>query len=118
MKSLTTLAALATFAAGAITIAHADATAEVRTQTVRFTELDTTQPYGAAVLFQRTKIAAESVCRDLEPSRSLSLREPYANCVHVALSDAVTAINRPAVTAYAADHGVSSAEPTIKIARD
>jgi UrcA family protein len=118
MKNLTTLVAVATFATSIITIARADTTSVPRSETVQFADIDTTNVHGAAVLYQRIKNAAESVCRDLEPGRSLALMRPYANCVHVALSNAVADINRPAVTAYAAAHGVLPGDTTIKIARN
>jgi UrcA family protein len=118
MKNLPTLVAVATFAASIFTIAQADTTSVPRSETVRFADLDTTNIHGAAVLYQRIKNAAESACRDLKPGRSLALMRPYANCVHVALSNAVADINRPAVTAYAAAHGVLPSDATIKIARN
>ena len=118
MKNLTTLVAVATFATSIITIARADTTSVPRSETVQFADIDTTNVHGAAVLYQRIKSAAKGVCRDLEPGRSLALMKPYANCVHDALSNAVAHINRPAVTAYAAAHGVLTGDTTIKIARN
>ena len=118
MKNLTTLVAVATFATSIITIARADTTSVPRSETVQFADIDTTNVHGTAVLYERIKNAAESVCRDLEPGRSLALMRPYANCMHVVLSNAVADINRPAVTAYAAAHGVLPGDATIKIARN
>jgi UrcA family protein len=118
MKNLTTLVAVATFATSIFTIARADTTSVPRSETVHFADLDTTNVHGAAVLYHRIKNAAEGVCRDLDHGRSLAHMRPYANCVHVALSNAVAEINRPAVTAYAAAQGVLPADATIKVARN
>jgi UrcA family protein len=118
MKNLTTLVAAATFATCMFTIAHADTTSEPRSETVQFADLDTANVQGAAVLFQRIKSAAENVCRDLEPGRSLTLRHLYANCVHLALSNAVAEVDSPAVTAYAVARGALQRDTTINIARN
>lgn len=116
MKNFTTLIAAATFAALGVSIAQADTTFGPRSVTVRFADLDMTNSQGAAVLFRRIKGAAESVCRDLESGRDLGLIHRHANCVNLALGNAIVKIDRPAVTAYAAAHGVSTDNPTIKIA--
>jgi len=118
MKNLTTLVAVATFAMPIFTVARADTTSDPRSEKVQFADLDTSNARGAAVLYQRIKHAAERVCRDLEPGRSLALMPLYDNCVHVALSNAVAEVNRPAVTAYAAARGVLPGDATIKIARN
>jgi UrcA family protein len=114
MKSIIALVALSLATAGAV--AQAD-TAELRSETVQFADLDTTQLQGAAALYERTKGAAQRVCRNLAPGRSLSLREPYENCVGMALGNAVAAIARPTVTAYAAARGVFAGDGTMRIAR-
>ncbi|MDB6090374.1 MAG: hypothetical protein JWN85_3158 [Gammaproteobacteria bacterium] len=118
MKKLTALVAVAAFSTSAGTIARADTNFEPRSETVQFAELDTADVAGAAVLYRRISSAARSVCRDLEPGRSLARRQPYANCVHAALARAVAEIDRPAVTAYAAAHWVLPGEASIKIARN
>jgi UrcA family protein len=118
MKNLTTLVAVATVATSIFTLARADTTSDPRSETVQFADLDTSSVPGAAVLYQRIKHAAENVCRDREPGRSLALMPLYHNCVHVALGNAVAEINRPAVTAYAAARGVLPADATIQIARN
>jgi UrcA family protein len=118
MKNLTTMIAVASFALSIGTIARADSTNELRSQTVKYADLNTTSVQGAAVLYHRLMNAAKSVCRDLEPGRSLGLMGPYDSCVHKALSNAVADIDRPAVSAYAAARGVVPAESNpIKIAR-
>ncbi len=83
---------------------------------MRFADLDTSSAHGAAVLYQRIKSAAESVCKDLQPGRQLALMQPYTSCVHSALDNAIERIDRPAVTAYAAARGYLPGEARIKIA--
>jgi UrcA family protein len=117
MKNLTTFIAVASFALSISTIARADSIPEFRSETVKYADLNTANVEGAAVLYKRLVNAAKSVCRDMEPGRSLGLMRPYHQCVQVALSNAITDVDRPAVTAYATAHGVVSESATIKIAR-
>jgi UrcA family protein len=118
MKNLTTMIAVASFALSIGTIARADSTAEFRSETVKYSDLNTTDVQGAAALYQRLANAAKNVCRELEPGRSLGLMRPYNTCVHNAISNAVADVDRPAVSAYAAARGVVPAESSpIKIAR-
>jgi len=116
MKNLTSLVAVASFAVCGVTIAHADPAFEPRSVTVRFEDLNTASAQGAAVLYARVKHASESVCQDLDSRRDLGLMQLHAQCVHRALGDAIAMINRPAVTAYAAAHGIFPADTTIKVA--
>lgn len=102
MKKLIPLAAIVALSAS-FGIAHASA-AEVRSQTVRFADLDTHSTAGAAVLFARIKTASENVCRELD-SRLLSLKVPYRECFDAALSSAVRHVNRPSLSAYASAQG-------------
>jgi UrcA family protein len=113
MKSLTACAATALTAYISCTSAWADTNLEPRSVTVHFEDLDTNSARGAAILYQRIKNAAETVCSDLGSSRSLALLSRYAGCVHGAIGVAVTKVNRPAVTEYAAARGVLP-DPQIK----
>jgi len=116
MKNLTALVAVATFSVCSLSVALADTSIEPRTVTVRIADIDTASAKGAAVLYSRLKIAAESVCRDLESARELSLMQPHADCMQLAIVTAVGKIDRPALTAYAASRGFFAGEATIKIA--
>lgn len=116
MKSLPVLTTIATLAACSLTIAHADASSEPRTVTVRFADLDATSAQGAAVLYQRIKSAAKIVCQGLEPDRQLARIMLYTHCVNKAIGDAVARLDRPAVTEYAVARGVLPRNAAIKIA--
>lgn len=114
MKSLTTCAATALIACISCTSAWADTNLEPRSVTVHYEDLNTNSARGVAVLYQRIRSAAETVCSDLGSSRSLALLSRYAGCVHGAIGVAVTKVNRPAVTEYAAARGILPADPQIK----
>jgi UrcA family protein len=114
MKNSIILAAVAALITCSVTIARADS--DPRSVTVRFADLDTANTPGAAALYRRLKNAAASVCRDLEPGMELSRVPAYANCMHTALSNAIVKVDRPAVTAYAAAHGVPTGDTTIRVA--
>jgi UrcA family protein len=115
MKNSIIRVAVAAFITCGVTIARAD-TFEPRSVTVRFADLDTANTEGAATLYRRLKTAAVSVCRDLEPGRELARVRVYSYCIHTALSNAIVTIDRPAVTAYAAAHGLRTDESSIRVA--
>jgi UrcA family protein len=115
MKNLIILAVAAAFVTCNITAAQAESF-ETRSVTVQFADLDTANAQGAAALYQRLKSAAGSACRDLEPGRELARVRAYADCMHTALSNAIVKVGRPAVTAYAAAHGMPGLDSVIRIA--
>lgn len=109
MKTLATIATtVALFTLGAMSSAvHAD---ELRTQVVRFTELDVHSAQAARGLYARLKTAAESACSDQLPdSPQLGMDRAYRDCMRSALGRAVLQVNRPLLTLYAAQHGVPAA---------
>ena len=114
MKRLTAhagiVAATALTAYGSCTSAWADSSLEPHSITVHFEDLNTNSPRGAAMLYTRIRIAAETVCGDLGSSRSLVLLSRYADCVQGAIGAAVASVNRPAVTEYAAARGIVPAD--------
>jgi len=115
MKNSIILVSAAALITCGVTVAQADAF-EPRSVLVRFADLDTADTQGAATLFSRLNTAAKSVCRDLEPGAELARVRVYVSCIHTALSNAIVTINRPAVTAYAAAHGVPAGDPSIRVA--
>jgi UrcA family protein len=114
MQNLTTFAATALTAFAWCTSAWPDTNLEPRSVTVHYEDLNTNSAQGAAVLYQRIRSAAETVCDNLGSRRSLALQSRYADCVHGAISVAVAKVNRPAVTEYAAARGITPADPLIK----
>lgn len=82
---------------------------------VHFADLDLSRSEGAAVLYQRLKGAAETVCAPLD-DRDLARHMSFKACVHSAISTAVTKVDQPALTAYyeAKTHGRNA---TIQIAQ-
>jgi UrcA family protein len=117
MKNLITLAAAATVATLSFGTALAAAPPEPRAVVVNFADLDATNPRGAAILYARMKDAAAVVCSDLDPGRMLERMQPYARCVHEALSNAVAVLNVPEVTHYASVRGTMTSGQRIQIAR-
>jgi len=116
MKNSIILVAIAAVVCSA-TIAKADASFEPRSVTVQFADLDADNTQGAASLYRRLKSAAASVCRDLDPGRQLARARAYTDCLQTALGNAIVAVDRPSLTAYAAAHGVATADAAIRIAR-
>jgi UrcA family protein len=87
---------------GPCVVAAADPGTENRT--VRFADLDVSNPSDAHVLYRRIRVAARVVC-----SYYFFLTDTdKARCVRDATADAVTKINQPALSAvYNADHKTS-----------
>ena len=114
MKNLTILAATALAACAAGTSARADSNLEPRSITVKYDDLNISTAHGAAMLYARIRVAAETVCGDQGSARSLVLLSRYAGCVHGAIGAAVAYVNRPAVTEYAAARGIVPADVQLK----
>jgi UrcA family protein len=66
--------------------------------TVRFGDLDLSNPQGATALYGRIRLAAEQVCSPFD-GRDIASKIRMEACVHRALADAVTTVNRPALFA-------------------
>jgi UrcA family protein len=115
MKSLIILATAVVAAGGLSPAARADASLRPRSVTVRYGDLNTNSTAGATVLYQRIKTAAETVCSDMGPSRSLSLLSRYSGCVSGAIRAAVAQVNSPAVSEYAATRGIVPARIPNKV---
>jgi UrcA family protein len=106
MKTTTTLVALATLALGHLTLARSATDPQHRTEIVKFSDLDVTSERGAARLFQRLNNAATRVCRDFGDWYQPLMRSQRLQCENQAIGAAVGAIDAPAVTHVAREHGV------------
>ena len=115
MKKLITSIVVAGAAVCGSMAALAQTPPEVRTEVVRFADLDTSRIEGATALYRRLQIAARDVCRDLQPTSALP-RTQYKACVQSAIDRAVLDVNRPVVTAYAMSRGSSKGAAPITIA--
>jgi UrcA family protein len=115
--NLTPYVAMALMATASFNVARADSHGEVRSETVRFADLDINKSPGADILYRRLNIAARNVCRELEPGRSLALVVPHRACVHSALIKALADVGNPAVLAYAAMQGTAATDVTLRVAQ-
>jgi UrcA family protein len=61
---------------------------------VKFGDLNLSNAQGAAELYNRIAAAGKEVCRSLD-SRDLATRARLDACVHKAIADAVTMVDRP-----------------------
>jgi UrcA family protein len=88
---------------GLCVVAAADPNAESRT--VRFADLDMSNPSSAHVLYRRIQAAAQVVCS----YHFFATDTDKARCVREATADAVTKINQPALSAvYSANNKTSA----------
>ena len=83
---------------------------------VKYADLNVSSNSGAAALYARISAAAGGVCRALD-GRDLTSKALFARCVHKAISDAVTQVDQPALSAiYNAKN--SNPTPIILAARE
>ena len=66
---------------------------------VHFADLDLSRTDGAAVLYRRLRLAAQTVCPDFD-SPELARAARAKDCISEAISNAVAQVNRPVLTAY------------------
>jgi len=82
-------------AGGAIAGETADGARSVK---VKFQDLNVSTPAGAAALYTRIHIAAESVCESAD--QTLVNYSPDKKCVKETERNAIAKVNAPALTAY------------------
>ena len=78
---------------GLCVVAAADPSAESRT--VKFADLNISNPSGALALYERIRAAAQGACSYYRFETDAA----EARCVHDAIANAVTKINQPALSA-------------------
>jgi UrcA family protein len=113
--TLTALAATTLAIGGPSTPAYADSPLEERSVIVHFGDLDTNTAHDAERLYRRIKLAAESVCENMEPRRQFLDTARYATCVRAALRQAIGRLDRPLLNEYALAHGVVPLGAPIKV---
>jgi UrcA family protein len=77
---------------------------------VKYGDLNVSSTSGASSLYNRIRVAADSVCRPFRPLNpgDLAALQVFTACVHKAMSDAVNDVNEPALfTIYNAKTGTS-----------
>jgi UrcA family protein len=82
--------------------AHADesATSAESNIKVKFRDLDLSKPEGVATLYQRIERSARLVCTDSSSPWDAGRVATMQRCYEAAIQDAVSAINRPQLTAF------------------
>jgi UrcA family protein len=104
-KTRSTLCVLYAAAIGLLSVHSADAAPQrapdgVAARSVSFADLNIDRPEGVAALYGRIRQAADSVCAVFQ-SRELKAMSASRECVHAAVSRAVSSVQLPALTAYA-----------------
>ncbi len=92
----------------------ADSTDEPQA-TVKYADLNLSSPQGAASLYSRIRAAADTVCR-AQDGHDLTSMTLFDRCVHKAIADAVTKVDRPAL--YAVYNAKSKASKPIILASE
>jgi UrcA family protein len=80
---------------------------------VRYADLDLDNAAGIAELYARLHVAAEKVCDSRFHPGTLVVAASWRTCVADALTQAVAAVDRPAVTAY---HAANASQPDARSA--
>jgi UrcA family protein len=100
MKNLSSALAAAGMAVCLCSFVHAGPATIGRSEKVRFADLDLNRQVDAVILYQRIQRAAAHVCSDFDHPR-LFMQRVYADCRQLAIEDAVSRIDRPALSAHA-----------------
>jgi UrcA family protein len=88
--------ATAILLAGMAVVSNAFADDQIRTETVKFQDLNVGTPAGIEALYGRIHKAAVRVCSEPDP-----IRNPAASrCIRKSEAKAIEAVNLPALTAY------------------
>jgi UrcA family protein len=102
-RSVLATAVLSAFGCSLATVCNAAEPSFPQT-TVKFADLNVSNPAAAATLYARIQRAARQVCPVLDV-RNLS-SESHGACVHKSIADAVAKVNQPALFAvYSARNG-------------
>jgi UrcA family protein len=72
--------------------------------TVRYADLDLRRPADVEKLYQRIRHAAYGACGERELTGSHAVLPSWQKCVTDAVDQAVTQLDRPALTAYHREH--------------
>ena len=98
-------AILGAFACSLATVCTAADPMDPPQTTVKFADLNVSNPEGAAALYARIQQAARQVCLPLDGA-SLGSKSRMSACVHKAIADAVAKVGQPALfNAYNAHNG-------------
>ena len=108
-------AVLSVVACGFIPVCSAADATGTRQTAVRFADLDVSSAQGAATLYRRIHSAAEAVCSAVSHD-DLSSKMNREACVHLAIEDAVTRVDRPALSAVYATNYPTLRAPNIVVA--
>jgi UrcA family protein len=87
--------AAATLLACVLVVSKASAEEQLRSETVKFHDLDTSTPAGAEALYNRIHAAANRVCAD-----PLGWQPTVRACAKKAEATAVGKVNQPLLTSY------------------
>jgi UrcA family protein len=75
---------------------------------VRYADLDLSQPRDVRVLYHRIRLAADESCGIGEITGSRLKLSSWEQCVARAVDEAVTRLDRPALTAYHRQHSIDA----------
>jgi UrcA family protein len=88
----------ATLLAGVLVVSNAFADDQVRSETVRFQDLNVNTPAGVAVLYRRIQMAAKHVCS--QPAEWPENVRAAAACAGDSEAKAIQKLNLPLLTDY------------------
>lgn len=116
MRVLSLCASATILSLALLNTAHATDPAP-KSRTVQFADLDLNRAAGAATLFNRIKGAAQAVCGSHRSGVTLRDQERYADCMRIAVSNAVARVDEPMLTEYVVNRTGSGRQVRSTIAR-
>ena len=98
LRRLIAVAIFGALASSMSAVCSATDSTDVPQSTVKYQDLDVSSAQGAAVLYTRIRLAADTVCRPLDYG-DLASKVRMHSCIRKAIADAVTKVNEPALFA-------------------
>ena len=95
LRGFIATAIFSALAASFATVCTAADSSETRSQTVKYADLNISNPSGALVLYERIRAGAQGACSYYW----FHTDADEARCVHDAIANAVAKVNRPALSA-------------------
>ena len=111
MKTIRICAIALTLAATLPAFAEPAHDEEPRQLTISYAGLNLGSHEGVAKLYTRIRVAAESVCHDLNTREPGTRRRLWEKCINSAITSAVADVNAPMLTTYASAKLSSQSKP-------
>ena len=110
-------AGVAALAVCSVALSSGAAADETPTLKVFYGDLNLERPEGAAALYRRLRVAADTVCSPVDSTRPQWLQR-FEDCMRKSIADAVAKVDNPVLTAYYQSKNPARALPAVVTAKN